>query len=247
MRTLAIINQKGGCGKTTTAINLASVFAARGYKTLLLDLDPQSHCASGLAVPEKKIDRDIGDAISTIHDRPIDPGRLIWRVGRRFDLVPSRTKLAALEAPNGVLSQAEEPHRRLVSVIEHLNAARPGGYDVAIIDCSPSIGLLTYNALTAAREVIVPVETSFFSLQGAAKQLSTVRSVGRKIGMRHRARLLPTIHDTESPLARDLLSELKTKFADQLIPRVIRRDETVKLAASYGVPVIEHAPDSQAA
>lgn len=246
VRTLAIINQKGGCGKTTTAINLAAVFADRGYKTLLIDLDPQSHCASGLAVPEKKIDRDIGDAMSAGDDKPVDPGRVIWRVGRRLDLAPSRTRLAGLEAPGGVLSSIESPHRRLSAVIERFNAARPGGYDVCLIDCSPSIGLLTYNALSAAREIVVPIETSFFSLQGASKQLGTVRSVGRKIGMRHRARLLPTIHDPESPLAADLLAELRDRFPDQLIPRVIRRDETVKLAASYGVPIIEHDPRSPA-
>jgi len=246
VRTLAIINQKGGCGKTTTAINLAAVFADRGYKTLLIDLDPQSHCASGLAVPEKKIDRDIGDALAATEERPIDPGRVIWRVGRRLDLAPSRTKLAGLEAPGGTLSTAEEPHRRLGAVIDRFNAARPGGYDVCLIDCSPSIGLLTYNALSSAREIVVPIETSFFSLQGASKQLSTVRSVGRKIGMRHRARLLPTIHDPDSPLAADLLAELRDRFPDQLIPRVIRRDDTVKLAASYGVPIIEHAPDAPA-
>ena len=246
MRTLAIINQKGGCGKTTTAINLAAVFADRGYKTLLVDLDPQSHCASGLAVPEKKIDRDIGDALAATEDKPIDPGRVIWRVGRRLDLAPSRTKLAGLEAPGGVLSSVEEPHRRLGAVLERFDGARPGGYDVCLIDCSPSIGLLTYNALSAAREIIVPIETSFFSLQGASKQLSTVRSVGRKIGMRHRARLLPTIHDPESPLAADLLAELRERFPDQLIPRMIRRDDTIRLAASYGVPITEHAPGALA-
>lgn len=246
MRTIAIINQKGGCGKTTTAINLSSVFAGRGLRTLLVDLDPQAHCAAGLAVPEAKIDKHIGDAMLAT-DKPISPDRYVWRIGRRLDLAPSQTKLAALEATRGGLADLEDRERRLVGVLADLNERVPGGYDVCVIDCPPSIGLLTYNALAAAREIVIPVETSFFSLQGASKQVRTIRSVGRKIGLRHRVRLLPTIHDPASPLARDLLAELNEQFSDRVIPRVIRRDERVKLAASYGVPVCEHAPDSDAA
>ncbi|MEL6397019.1 MAG: AAA family ATPase [Planctomycetota bacterium] len=246
MRTLAVINQKGGCGKTTTSINLAAVFASRGYRTLLVDLDPQGHCAAGLAVPEGKIDKDIGDAMLAVADKPVAASKLLWRVARNLDLVPSRTRLAGLEAAKGGLAQAPDREKRLLMVIEQLTGTAGLEYDVCLIDCPPSIGLLTYNALTAAREILIPVETSFFSLQGAAKQLSTVRSVGRRIGMRHRPRLIPTIHDPASALARDLLEELRERFTDRVIPRAIRMDENVKRAASYGVPVIEYAPATPA-
>ncbi|MEO1511773.1 MAG: AAA family ATPase, partial [Planctomycetota bacterium] len=217
MRTLAVINQKGGCGKTTTSINLAAVFASRGYRTLLVDLDPQGHCAAGLAVPEGKIDKDIGDAMLAVADKPVAASKLLWRVARNLDLVPSRTRLAGLEAAKGGLAQAPDREKRLLMVIEQLTGTAGLEYDVCLIDCPPSIGLLTYNALTAAREILIPVETSFFSLQGAAKQLSTVRSVGRRIGMRHRPRLIPTIHDPASALARDLLEELRRTRARAVI------------------------------
>ncbi|MEM8757662.1 MAG: AAA family ATPase, partial [Planctomycetota bacterium] len=96
MRTVVIVNQKGGCGKTTTAINLAGIFASRGLRTLLVDLDPQSHCAAGLAIPEQRIDQDIADAL--VSDAPIERDRLVWSAGRSLDLIPSRTRLAGLEA-----------------------------------------------------------------------------------------------------------------------------------------------------
>ncbi|MEM7622886.1 MAG: AAA family ATPase [Planctomycetota bacterium] len=245
MRTIAIINQKGGCGKTTTAINLAAVFGEQCHRTLLIDLDPQSHCAAGLAIPEDKIDQDISDALLHNDSTPLDARRYLWRVTRNLDLLPSRTKLAGLEAARGGLADVDEPERRLAGALEKLGVHDT--YDVCIIDCPPSIGLLTYNALAAARELIVPVDTSYFSLLGARKQVRTVRSVGRRIGMRHDPRLLATLHNTESALARDLLDELRDQFADAVIPGCIRMDQHLPEAASFGRPVIEYAPLSTAA
>ena len=104
MRTIAIINQKGGCGKTTTAINLAGLLARAGRRTLLVDMDPQSHCAAGLGIPEHRLDMDIGDAMLAIGDRHIDAARLLWKAGRNLDLAPSRMRLAGLEAARGGLA-----------------------------------------------------------------------------------------------------------------------------------------------
>ncbi|MEM7754548.1 MAG: AAA family ATPase, partial [Planctomycetota bacterium] len=117
-------------------------------------------------------------------------------------------------------------------------------YDVCVIDCSPSIGLLTYNALTAAQEVLIPVETSYFSLQGANKQAATLRSLSRRLGTRQTARFLPTIHDPTSTLARDLLAELRERFGAAVTPCTIRLDPALKEAASFGQPVIDFAPES---
>lgn len=243
MRTIAIINQKGGCGKTTTAINLSGMLAHRGLRVLLVDLDPQSHCAAGLGVPETRIDLDIGDAMLAPPGRAIDCGRLLWRTGRNFDLAPSRMKLAGLEAARGGLADKADRDRRLAGVLQRLAPA----YDVAVVDCSPSIGLLTFNALAAADAVLIPVETSFFSLQGATKQFNTIQSLSRRMNRVSEIWLLPTIHVPDSPMAQDLLAEVRRRFGDRVAPMVIRRDTTLAEAATFGQPIIEHAPEAPGA
>lgn len=255
MRTIAIINQKGGCGKTTTAINLSAGLARRGFRTLLIDLDPQAHCAAGLGVPEDRVDLDVSDALRFEPQAHLDRERLLWRVGRGFDLLPSRMKLAGLEAARGGLADMDQPQNRLASVIERLTLEAPPGegvepgrrYDAVVIDCPPSIGLLSYNALAAATEVVIPVETSFFSLRGAGKQIQTARSVARHVGVAPRVRLLATMYDPGLPLARDLLDDLRDRFGSAVIPLVIRMDAQVKEAASFGQPVEAHAPSSMGA
>ncbi|MEM9065730.1 MAG: AAA family ATPase [Planctomycetota bacterium] len=239
MRTIAIINQKGGCGKTTTAVNLAGMFAREGLRTLLVDMDPQSHCAAGLAIPEDRIDLDIGDAMLAATVQPVDPARLLWRVSRNLDLAPSRTKLAGLEAARGGLADQQDKATRLNAAL----APFADRYDMCLIDCPPTIGLLTFNAIAAADGLLVPVETSFFSLQGATKQMTTVRTMAKRLGRSPRTWLLPTIHDDESPLARDLLAELRRRFNKRVLPVTIRRDIRIKEAASFGKPVVEYAPD----
>lgn len=249
MKTVAIINQKGGCGKTTSAINLAGCFAAAGWRTLLVDMDPQSHCAAGLAIPEQRIDLTIGEAmLAAEEDGPdakgwIDPTRLLWRVSRNLDLAPSTMKLAALEASRGELAGKPDAERRLGRALARL-ATHGAGYDVCFVDCSPAFGLLAYNALAAADEIIIPVETGFFSLQGSAKQVSTIKSLAKRLGVTPNHRLLATMHDPTSVLAKDLLDELHRRFAGRVIPQVIRYDQSLREAASFGQPVGEYAPES---
>lgn len=242
MRTFAVVNQKGGCGKTTTAINLAGVFASRGYKTLLVDMDPQGHCAAGLAIPEQRVDLHIGDAMLA-GDDGIDMQRLLWRVSRNLDLAPSTVRLAALEAPRGELASCADAHERLKKVLSRLD----GQYDVCLIDCSPAIGMLAFNALVAADEVLIPVETGFFSLQGANKQVNAVKSIGKRLGVQPAHRLLATMHDASSVLSQDLLDELRRRFGNRVLPVVIRLDQALKEAASFGQPAIEYAPESAGA
>lgn len=243
MRTIAIINQKGGCGKTTSAINLAGLLAKAGHRTLLVDMDPQSHCAAGLGVPEHRLDMDIGDAMVCVGLRPIDTARLLWRAGRNLDLAPSRMRLAGLEAPRGAIADAADKEFRLKRVLAEVAT----GYDVVIIDCSPSIGLLAYNALATAEMVLIPVETSFFSLQGATKQVNTVRALARRLGSHIQVSILPTIHDETNAVANDLLQELRRRFKDKLAPVVIRRDSKLREAASFGQTIHDYAPGSNGA
>ncbi len=243
MRIISIINQKGGCGKTTSAINLAGITARRGFRTLLVDLDPQSHCAAGLAIPEQRIDLDIGDVMLAGAESHIDPTRLFWRASRNLDLAPSRMKLAGLESSRGGLADKPDKERRLANVLSRF--AR--NYDICFVDCSPSIGLLTYNALAAATDVLIPVETSFFALQGATKQVGTIKSLAKKLGSNAPYWLVATIHDEASVLAGDLLEELRRRFGKRVSPQLIRRDPTLKEAASFGQPIIEYAPNSTGA
>ena len=238
MRTIAIINQKGGCGKTTSAINLAGMFAHAGRRTLLVDLDPQSHCAAGLAIPEQRVDLDVGDAL--LSEELPEHRRLIWRACRNLDLIPSRMRLAGLEASAGGLAELSDREHRLRRVLGALDDK----YDACFIDCPPSIGLLTFNALVAADVVVVPVETSFFSLQGATRQLSTIKSLARRLGRDIPTLILPTIHDASNALAEDLLDELRRRFGRQVIPRHIRSDFALREAASFGQPVVEYDPES---
>ncbi len=241
MRTVAIVNQKGGCGKTTTAINLAGVFASQGHRVLLVDMDPQSHCAAGLGIPEKRIDLDITDALSP--GGSLDLSKLIWKPSRNLDLIPSRMRLAGLEAARGGLADQGDRHIRLSNVLSRV----ADQYDICLIDCSPAIGLLTYNALAASNTVLIPVETSFFSLQGAARQVSTVRSMAKHLSLTLRTWLVATLHDPASGLATDLFDELRRRFGDAVCPHTIRHDVRLREAASLGKTIIQYAPESMGA
>jgi len=239
MRTIAIINQKGGCGKTTTAINLSACLARLGHKTLLIDMDPQGHCAIGLAVPEEQIERSIYDVlIEECDGKPARMSEVVWQIATDFDLAPSNLRLAAFEQ---VFAGRDGRERRLQLAVEQVR----GSYEWCIIDCPPSVGLITFNALVAADEVIVPVETGFFSLHGLSKMLETLEELKDAAGKDMLVRVLPTLYDTRTKLAREVLSELRGKFRELLTESTINFNTKLKEAASFGQPITEYDPGSR--
>src|ERR1700722_1568974 len=242
MRTIAIINQKGGCGKTTTSINLAACLARLGQKTLLVDLDPQGHCGVGLAVPEEQIERTIFDAMiepaDTRDGKVPKVSDIVWQIATDFDLAPSNLKLAAFEQ---VFSGRQGREDRLSKALESVK----DNYEWCIIDCPPSVGLITFNALKAADEVVVPVETGYFSLHGLAKMMETLEMLRERCNKDVLIRVLPTLYDTRTKLAREVLSELRAKFRDYLMESTGNFNTKLKEAASFGQPITEYDPGSR--
>ena len=239
MRTIAIINQKGGCGKTTTSINLAACLARLGHKTILKDMDPQGHCGVGLAVPEEQIERTIYDALIEERDGKVAKvPEIVWQIASDFDLAPANLKLAAFEQ---VFAGRQGREDRLLAALDTIRQQ----YEWCIIDCPPSVGLLTFNALRAADEAIVPVETGYFSLHGLGKMMETLEVLKEKINKEIVIRVLPTLYDTRTKLAREVLSELRAKFRDYLMESTVNFNTKLKEAASFGQPITEYDPGSR--
>src|SRR3954469_18933228 len=239
MRTVAIINQKGGGGKTTTSINLAACLARLGHKTLLVDVDPQGHCGVGLAVPEDQIERTIYDAMLEERDGKVAKlNEIVWQIASDFDLAPSNIKLSAFEQVFAGRPGREDRLRHALDPIRNT-------YEWCIIDCPPSVGLLTFNALRACDEVIVPVETGFFSLHGLTKMMETLEVLRDRCDKDVTIRVLPTLYDTRTKLAREVLSELRGKFKDYLMESTINFNTKLKEAASFGQPITEYDPGSR--
>lgn len=209
---------------------------------MLVDMDPQSHCAAGLGVPEQGLERTIADAMLADGAQPLVAEDYMWEVAQGLRLVPSSVALAAFEAPTGPLAARFDRDRRLARVL----AAWQDDFDWCIIDCPPTIGLLTYNALRASDLVMVPVETGFFSLKGAEKQIETIGAVVRRFGRDIPFRLLPTLYNASRALSRDVVAALGKRFPDALMPVVIGEHEELRDAASYGQSIIEFAPGSAA-
>ena len=246
MRIISIVNQKGGCGKTTTSVNLAAMLASRGRRVMLVDLDPQSHCAAALGVPEEEIEYSTIDLLLDPPAEQMTPARIAartWEVVHGLRLLPSTVSLARAEAPGGGLMEAGDRDRRLRRGLDVFSQA----LDYCIVDCPPTIGLLTFNALRAADEVVVPVETGFLAARGAQRQWATLRAMAARIGKPMKVRVLPNLLHPERALDRELLAGLKDRFGKGVSPEPIRDHIEIREATAFGRAVVEHAPDSEAA
>jgi len=239
MRTIAVVNQKGGCGKTTVSINLASALAGLGKKVLLVDMDPQSHCAVGLAVPEEQIEQSIYDIlISKSRHEPIRLTEILWQIGERFELAPASIDLSAFEQQMAGIPDRE---KCLKAVLDDAN----GDYDFVVVDCPPAVSLLTFNALMAATDVVVPVETGYFALHGLSKQLETLSILCKRCQQDVHVRVLASMYDIRTKMAREILAELRSHFADRMFKTVVNFNTKIKEAASFGQPINEYDPASK--
>jgi chromosome partitioning protein len=239
MRTIAIVNQKGGCGKTTVSINLASALAEVGKKTLLVDLDPQAHCAVGLAVPEDQIEQSIYDVlISKSRGEPIRLKEILWQIGDRLELAPASIDLSAFEQQMVGIMERESCLRNVLVDVK-------GDYDYAIVDCPPAVGLLTFNALRASTDVVVPVETGYFALHGLSKQLETLSILCKRCSQQVNVRVLASMYDIRTKMAREILGELRSHFGDKMLRTVVNFNTKIKEAASFGQPISEYDPASR--
>ncbi|MHC4237325.1 MAG: AAA family ATPase [Planctomycetota bacterium] len=236
MRTIAVVNQKGGCGKTTVSINLAAALAARGNRTLLVDMDPQGHCAVGLAVPEEQVEQSVYDVlIGTGRGEPMRIREVLWQISERFEIAPSNIDLASFEQQMADVANRENC---LKKVLEPLRDE----YDYIIIDCPPSVGLLTFNSLRAASDVVVPVEMGYFSLHGLSRQLDTLNALCDQCDQKINVMVLASMYDIRTKMGREILAELKKHFSDQMFKTVANFNTKLKEAASLGQPIGEYDP-----
>ena len=234
MRTIAVVNQKGGCGKTTVSINLASALAEAGRRTLLVDMDPQSHCAVGLAVPEEQIEQSIYDVlISKSKNEPIKLTEILWQISDRLELAPASIDLSAFEQQ---MTGIAEPESCLKSVLGEIEDE----YDYTIIDCPPAVGLLTFNALRTATDVIVPVETGYFALHGLSKQLESLSVLCERSNQKINVHVLANMYDIRTKMAREVLAELRTHFSEKMFKTTVNFNTRIREASSFGQPITEY-------
>jgi chromosome partitioning protein len=228
----AIANQKGGVGKTTTAVNVAACIAEAGYSTLLIDIDPQANATVGLGL-EKDLEPNIydviaGDAPAAAAVRPTSIERL--------SMLPASPELAGANVELPRMPGSETRLRDALAPIRD-------DHTFILLDCPPSLGPLTVNALVAADRVIVPVQTEYFALEGLAGLLDTLALVQRELNPRLTvAGMLLTMHDGRTRLARDVEQEVRAHFPSLVFDTVIPRNVRIGEAPSYGLPVIHHDP-----
>lgn len=233
MRAISVSNQKGGCGKTTTAINLSFFLGHKNHKTLLIDFDPQAHATMGLGIKSSELQKTIYDAVSPVRSPLVGLDEVILPVKDNFDLVPSSTRLSALEQE---LAGVDGRESRLSKALEGLKRT----YDYIIIDCPPSIGHLCFNALRASGEVIIPIDLSLFSLRGVSKLTEIVLLLKERLDHEIRARALITMFDQRTRYSKHVMEKVREEFGENVFETVIRYNIRLRETVDYGLPIGEY-------
>lgn len=238
LHTIAIINQKGGVGKSTTTVNLAAALGKQGRKVLIVDFDPQGNSTSGIGVDKEGLSQCIYDAL--LHDVPAE--NLIHdTVSERVFIIPATIQLAGAEIE---LVSAMARETRLKDLLEPVKDE----FDFIFIDCPPSLGLLTINALAAADSVLIPIQCEYYALEGVTKLLESMRMVkGRINKVLDTYGVLMTMYDSRTSLSNQVVEEVQNYFGDIAFKTCIPRSVKVSEAPSYGMPVIEYAPSNKGA
>lgn len=236
MKVIAVANQKGGCGKTTTAINLAACLGKRGQRVLLLDLDPQGHSSLGFGV----FNEDARDLYDVFTGEIALEEIILPNVFTGVDVVPATKTLQAAEH---LPVRSDERDTQLE---KHLVPIRDR-YDYAVIDCPPSMGLLCFNALTAADLVLIPIEMSLFGMHGIDRMYEVIRELRERHGRDIPVRVLPTLVDSRTRLCRQFLHEMGERFADDVLPVMVQFTVRLKEAVRQGKPIIAFDPVSTVA
>ena len=235
MTTLVVANQKGGVGKTTTALNLAASLSAASRSVLLVDLDSQKNSTSGSGITEKLSNLTLLDVL--IDEEPISS--IILKTEYKFDLIPASQELISAEME---LINKSNPTALLKKKLNQVKQ----NYDYIVIDCPPSLGMLSVSALRAADQVLIPLQCEYYSLEGLASMSKTIEEINSSTGDEIKISvILRTMFDIRNKSARDVSSELEKHFANELCSTIIPRNVKLSEAPSYGMPALYYEPEAK--